>query len=926
VTGLVRLAALAACALAASAARADDPPKPPAPTPEELVRDLGSPSFAARDRATRELWKLGEKARPALAAAADSPDAEIARRAKEILEQFDWGVLPDTPADVLRQIREFRSNIPEKQLAAVTALIKLGEPAVPTLRRLLSKDLPRESRAAVFEHLHESLRQEVPGLLLAGKPDLAESLLALNALGPSDAGLLDYAVFLHLRGRAKPAAAELEKVRKAGGPPAEAAAKALVFVYRAAGEADKARAAARELDEAGKLIPPERFGSSPPNLYESLLEDLGAWGALADRPVARANSDAGLKTFRLRLAGRLKEADEVADAQKDAGLGEPTGSDGLDEATVALLLNHRPLDGIDRLKARRNSPHILADVLAARLQFDDALALVASPDQADDAAEAAYKQQLYGTRKGRLLAQLGRRDAAAQVFGLLAEQVTRGDGSALTQLIRAEVRSGRFDLACEHLGKALAAEQDGRRVGRRVGPFQDPFELLFDADADAAQYWWRALRQAKPADEPPGATMRLVRALLTGTATAADLDRAAKAANRDVPPPESADGQTRALALAAAYRAAGKPDEAIAALAEVADRLAKAADDEEARAARRYAAGSRAWVFGIDERFRFWVELSDLLTEQGRHKDAAARLEQGWRKYPDNPVLLYLSGRAMVKAGDAAEGRRRTELAHWVALGNARLRGRFLEELVTRGAAADAKRERELVREAGWVSEVYVGNVWNQAARASVLLKDFDAAAAANRRAIHYLLRNPGVSYVEGYAYLTVPAAVRAYTARGLLAAGKIDEAVAQAKECLAVMPGHTDLVIGMVPELDRLGRKKEADELFKQVWDAYGAVVREHPESGWARYSAAWLAAGCRRELDAALAHARKAVELDPELRAHKEALAEVRFRRGERDQAVSLMKELVAADRRNHHYKRQLERYQTGDITSPLPDADDD
>ncbi len=922
-TGLLRLAALAALALAAPAARAADPPKP-APTPEELVRDLGSPVFAARDRATRELWKLGEKARPALVEAANSPDAEVARRAKEILEKFDWGVFPDTPADVLQHIREFRSNIPEKQLAAVAALLKLGGPAVPALRRLLSKDLPPEGRDAVFEQLAWSLRQEVPALLLAGQPDRAEALLALNALGPYDPGLLDYAVFLRLRGRAKAAAAELEKVKAAGGPPAEAAAKALVFVYRAAGEGEKAKAAAKALDEAGKLAPPGRAGSSPAALYEALLEDLGAWGELADRPVPRANSEAGLKIFRLRLAGRTREADELADAQKDAAPGDPTGGDGLDEATVALLLNHRPLDGIARLKADRSAPHILADVLAARLQFADALKLVAGPEKSDDPAGAGYRQQLYGARKGRLLAQLGERDAAAQVFGRLAEQLAHGDGYALTQLVRAEVRSGRFDLACEHLGRALAVEQDPRRGGR-VFSGQDPFEVLFDADADAAQFWWHVLRRAKPAGESPGATMRRVRALLAGTATAADLDRAATAAGRESAAADSVEGQTRALALAAAYRAAGKPDEAVAALAEVADALAKAADDE-ARPGRRSAAGSRSWIFGIDERFRFWVELGDLLAEQGRYKDAAARLEQGWRKSPDNPVLLYLSGRALAKAGDPAEGRRRMELAHWVALGNARLRGRFLEELVSRGAAADARWERDLAREAGWVSETYAGNVWNQVARASVMLKDFDAAAAADRRAIHYLLRNPGVSYVEGYAYLTVPTAVRAYTARGLLAAGKADEAVALAKEVLAVMPGHSELVIGMVPELDRLGRRKDADELFRLAWDAYGAVIREHPESGWARYSAAWLAAGCRRELDAALGYAQKAVELDPELRPHKEALAEVHFRRGEREQAVAIMKGLAAADRRNYHYKRQLERYQTGDITSPLPDADDD
>ncbi len=926
-TGLVRLAGFVGCLTLAAPAPAADPPRtaPAAPTPEELVRDLGSPLFPVREKATKALWHLGEKARPALTAALGSPDAEVAERAQEILEKFDWGIFPDTPAEVLKQIREFRSGQVQKQQAAVSALLKLGDPAVPTLRVLLVKEMPKEERAAVFEHLCHTLRREVPALLFDGKPDRAEALLALNALGPSVSGLTDYSVFLHLRGRAKRAAAELEAARKTVGPPGDAAANALVFVYRAAGDAAKAKAVAKELEDAGKLIQPEQRGSTPLNLYDSLLEDVGAWGELADRPAPRANSPDGLKIFRLRLAGRQKEADELTDRQKDAGLSEH-GAGGVDEATVALMLNGRPLDGIDRLKAHHNAPHILADLLSQRLRFKDALDLLGGSDKIDAASglDGSYLRQLYGTRRGRLLAQLGQRDAAAQLFGRLADQLAGRDSAALTQLIRAEVRSGRFDLACEHLGRALGAETDhpGRRV---VLGSQDPFESLFDADADAAQYWWRVLRQARPADESPGATMRLVRALLTGTATAAELDHAVKAAGHSVPPPESPEGQTRALALAAAYRSAGKPDKAVAELVKVADKLVGGAGDADPSDDGRDG-GARAWVFGIDERFRFWVELGDLLAEQGRFKEAAARLEQGWRWYPENGVLLYLSGRALLKAGEEKEGRRRTDLAHWVGLGNARVRGRFLDELISRGALADARRERDLAREAGWVSELYIGNVWNQVARASVLLKDFDAAASAHRRAIHYLLRNYGVSYVEGYAYLTVPQAVRSYTARGLLAAGKVGEAVALAKDCLAVMPGHTELVIGMVPGLDRLGRKKEADELFRLAWDAYGAIVKEHPDSAWARYSAAWLAAGCRRELPAALEHAKKAVELEPGLRPYKEALAEVHFRRGEREQAVALMKELAAADRRNFHYKRQLERYQTGDPASPLPDADDD
>ena len=929
-SGLGRfVCALTVSLTAGSVVHAADPVPPSlssGPTAGQLVKDLGSPVFTVREKATRALWQLGEKARPALEEAVKGGDAEVAQRAREVLDKFDAGIFPDTPPAVLQQIREFRTGLLEKQHSAVAALVRLGEPGLPALRLLLTKETYPESRDGLFETLAFMLRPEVPKLIVAGQPDRAEALLALNALGASDAGLMDYAVFVAMRGRSASVAAELERARQNAGPTGSAAAKALVFVYRAAGDGARAKAAAAELV---KTDPGFRV------IYESLLEDLGAWGELADRIDGRVNSPDGLRMFRLRQAGRAKEVGELAAAQKDDDLGDTGSLSGVDSATLALLLNDRPLDGIDRLRTRRNAPHILADVLAARLEFKEALDLVAGNPKLDAASgeDLAALRQLYAARRGRLLWQLGRRDAAAQVFGQAFARINGAadpSQTALTQLVRAEVRAGRYDLACEHLGAALAAaEGEGFRpmpTGR-----QDGFEVLFDADAEAAQFWWQALRGRKPRTEAPGATMKQVRALLTGAAAKDDLESAVTAARKRAAAVGTEEAERKALAVAAAFRAAGRTSEAAAELSGLAEKLhspgrvAGGAEDED-RAARQYGRGSRSWVFGTDERFRFWVELGDLLSDLGRYHEAADHLSAGWRQYPDNPILLYLSGRALVKAGDEKEGRRRIDLSHWVSLGNARLRGRFLEELVTRGFAADARRERDLVREAGWVSELYIGNVWNQVARASVLLKDFDAAAAANRRAIHYLLRTPGVTYVEGHAYLTVPQAVRSYTARALLAAGKADEAVALAKECLAVMPGNSDLVIGLVSELDKRGRTQDADELFRLVWDAYGRVVRDNPDSAWARYSAAWLAAGCRRELDKGSELAAKAAELEPEMRNYKEAVAELHFRRGDREKAVSLMTELAAADRRSFHYKRQLDRYKNAGAASPLPEGNDD
>src|SRR5262249_43645786 len=148
--------------------------------------------------------------------------------------------------------------------------------------------------------------------------------------------------------------------------------------------------------------------------------------------------------------------------------------------------------------------------------------------------------------------------------------------------------------------------------------------------------------------------------------------------------------------------------------------------------------------------------------------------------------------------------------------------------------------------------------------------------------------------FVDPSAYFGVPHDMLVFRARGLLAAGKVDEAMEQARACLKVTPGHQELVSGMVPELDKLGRKKEADELFGLAWSAYTKMLADHPESPTARGALANLGANCRRELDKALAYAKDAVAADPASASYREALAEVHFRRGERAEAVAAMTRL--------------------------------
>ncbi|HVL12981.1 MAG TPA: tetratricopeptide repeat protein, partial [Gemmata sp.] len=212
-----------------------------------------------------------------------------------------------------------------------------------------------------------------------------------------------------------------------------------------------------------------------------------------------------------------------------------------------------------------------------------------------------------------------------------------------------------------------------------------------------------------------------------------------------------------------------------------------------------------------------------------------------------------------------------------------------------------------------------------QAARASALVKDFATAEKASQRSLLVMLKTPGMYYVESSAYLMVPHSILMYRARARLAEGKADEAVRLAREALAVTPGQTELVAGMVPALEKLGKKAEADELFGLAWSAHRGVLKEYPDSPAARNALALLAVDCRRELDAALRYAEEAAKAEPESATFRETLAEVHFRRGDRARAADVMTKLLADDPRNALYKRQLKRYRSGPLDSPKPETED-
>jgi len=932
--------------------QADTPKTSPAkrPSVEEIkraVEELGNKRFAVREKAKRLLEEAGAAAEPFLEEASTNPDNEIAESARTILEKFQWGLYPDTPQALRDLIEQFRAGTPEQRLATMHTLITMKPAPYATIRRLLAKESKSEDLPQFVQLIHANTRESAPRLLNAGEYDTLEAFLELTAAAMPSQAANDYAVLTWLRGKTDEAIKRFEKVRAGKGEAAKRAAEVLVYLYRTKGNWALARKAAEDAKgEDGK----------GEDLVERVLWQASDWKALAANP-ARPDTAVnvwGVNAAYDRLAGNTKAFNEKIEEILKVADDETEGSVRSD--ADALLLNGKASEAIKILIDKKKEMGLTFELLCAQMKHKEAFALVDEARRRDamkiddplKQAEKNFERGQIGIQRARTLYLLGEKEAATQLFGQLADdfkkwQTIPKDENAepdininqfeilARTLVKAQTRVGLRDHAANNAAGAIDLLQKGQ-TGINVSAF---FEALFGEQKSAASVWWNFFRANAP-DEKPAVAMKRVRDILAGKLDpdkgkakklldewAAKWEKAA-ASNPD---PQQPRGRGRGHArlhaypaIAAAYRALG--DEA-----KTENYLRQAAEKGNTR-----------------DR---WTALGDFLMSLKKYKPAIeafakaakaksraenANNEAGEEDYENlfmedaGPALpTYLQGRALIADGDAKEGKRLVELAHWLPLGDERARAKLVEELNKREWPEMARKEAQMLVSTGWYHEYSFGNVLSFLARQASKERDFFKAADYYEKCVVGCLRT-GASFVEPTAYLVVPESIRSYRARGLIAKGKIDEGLKEAAASLEVMPGNIDLVIKLVPELEKAGKKKEAEALYVQVRDVYEKLSKDYPGSAFARNSVAWVMANCRRDLDEALKYAAKAVELEPRNAGYLDTLAEVNFRKGNRDKALELMKKCVELDQKNGYFKRQLARFKDQPFDSSTPEEEED
>src|SRR5206468_2109258 len=147
--------------------------------------------------------------------------------------------------------------------------------------------------------------------------------------------------------------------------------------------------------------------------------------------------------------------------------------------------------------------------------------------------------------------------------------------------------------------------------------------------------------------------------------------------------------------------------------------------------------------------------------------------------------------------------------------------------------------------------------------------------------------------------------------AQAAIKAGHIDEAVRHAKVCFDNCPGDADSQIAIIHDLRDSGHQAEADEVYARAKRLFAQRATEFPDSGPANNLLAWFESRCKRDLDDALAHAKKASQIEPESTAILDTLAEAHFQRGEIDAALDLVHQCLKLEPNSPHHKKNLARF---------------
>lgn len=834
--------------------------------PEEIQRaigQLGHASYEVRDKASRYLWSLGKAAEPALLEASKSRDPEVAARAREILGDFRCGIRPETPPDIVQLIRQYRHGRVETKQRVVAVMMQMGQRGYPFLVRLWSVETDVALRGRIYQELARHLSQTACAFVAEGDLATTEELLEAGATEGTEPATRYWAVYCLLQGKAEERIQQLRTRLERDSSPQ--AARALMYLYRAKGDWAGARWAAEKMGET--------------DLLKEVLFEMGEWKALAVNLRRVVGDGPDLRTLTLlttldRLAGNQEDLERDLALLPQHAEGSPEQAR---EAARAFLLNDRVEEAL-ALFAKHGQAAERFEILWAQQRYKEAMELTEKVKEED---EASVPLQCEGARLWNLLGE--REKAAAGFEKVVTKLMASGEMEMLRGVIAMEMSVGLADQAIEHAAKAMA------KVGAERGPWY--LSSLFMENAGNAAAWRTYFRNKHP-QEDEVRVLRRVHALLDGQMTAEEMKALAEEAMRGAAQMNPITGRHQLALVAETMLERGQ------------EALAQAAYEQ---------------LVAQSDAPEYVMALAGLMLKRQQWQRAAELYGLAIEKDRGSAAARYLRGWALAKAGQEKQGKELMAMGTLLPLGSEEQRQQLIEALKEAGLEREAAEQNELLRRtAAFGSEGF---------RAATLAAATEAQNRGDgRKAALYwqtwLLEGPRRGWLTETTYaLTQSNLIHRLRAAELLKEGKAEEAMKEIALCQKLMPGQIELAIDLMGLLEKAGKRPEAEALFKHSEEAARRLCEAYPRSAQLHNNLAWLLARCRRDLDRALAHAQKGVELEPRNTAILDTLAEVHFQRGEKQKAMEAMQRCIELEPRIARHRVALKRIEEGEAGSEPP-----
>lgn len=828
---------------------------------DKWIEELGAEEIEIWQKARDNLWAAGDRALPALRAAKKSPDPDVVLRATVLLSKIEWGIYPDTPAEVVKEIEGYREGDDNGKRAAVTKLTTLGRGGLHALRKLLTMESNAERKREIADLLKTLVRPQARDFIVKGDLDDADRALETAAAGGIEA-TLDYCAFLLLTGRAKAKAAELESRANDD----KAAARTAALLRRAMGDLSTARKLADKsgdealisnfLDEAEDY---KALAKSPPPDLKGSPETMAA---LYYRAGDKAAFDEEMKKLPKEEYGILATM-QFFNGQPRQGIESYTKSQDLVGTTALLITQGRRKEAME-LKA----------------PDDDKLG-VGGPLQLE---QAVLAHRMGDEEKSKKLV-----EAAMKTITANAEKEAK-QGSFNDQPLGARLKAAKklekFNEAIDEVAAVLDKVKSG------ATPSYVLAELGTPRDREAVLLLWQFLRDTKK-DTVQSEHLKLLRDWFVARKADKDFEETMTAAKKW----EGAGMDRKAdwhQALARLYVSLGRGKEA--------EELYKGLTKDSKNPAD-------------------FQRLGDFYFDVRRWADAAAAYEEALKLDPTLPAVTYLRGLALTKADNAKEGRSLMDRGRLLALGEESIRYSLAERLTRMGEADEAAEEYLLLVRTAPFRSIYASNASSVLGARAAAKKEYAEAARYFRRMITNVALSRSGVFTDTRAYLIVPGRAHQNEALALIQAGKLDEALAEAKKLWEYLPEETNVVADLVRGLEKGDRKKEADKLFDDTFEKLTKATEESPKMSDVHNRAAWLAARTGRKLKEGIEHAKKATELAPTSAVVFDTLAEVHFQNGDKDEAVAAIKKAVDLAPKVPYYAAQQKRIEAGDKKAELP-----